>query len=234
VSSSPRHVNLAIAQAVTTSCRSRRLARRLRRAGGPGAWGICPKCVGSKNPPSHLSHSLYLNGTSNASGVAPHERNQHEPNVAVRNCCRGVRRFEPGRFGAGHRNRSSRPHVGPKLFRGELPGCDRQLHSLVPRRPPDTGQSGDHVGLEYLPRLVLELGGCRRHCRQHDLPVAWRSARCRASTSASAALHASSSAAFAGGLPLALAVLGPLAVRRPLVGDWGIRLQLPASERQSR
>jgi hypothetical protein len=68
------------------------------------------------------------------------------------------------------------PVWGPSYSGGELPGCRRFVHSLVPWRPPDPGEPSHHLGLEHLPRLVLELGGCRRHCLQHDLPVAWRPA----------------------------------------------------------
>jgi hypothetical protein len=61
----------------------------------------------------------------------------------------------------------------------------------------------------------LELGGHRRHCHQHGLPVARRSARGRAPAAAPCG-SPSASAASAGALPPVERHHRPIGVRRPL------------------
>ena len=152
-------------------------------AAHPRAWGIYPKCaaprirqdIGRKVGIGSDPSGLYLTAATPAGWRLRRREPNHEPNFAVRHRCCGVCRCERGRTRSGHRNCSSRPCLGPQLPRRELPGFFH-LHSLVPGRPAHSGEPGHHVGLERLPRLVLELGGDRGRRLQHHLPVAWHSA----------------------------------------------------------
>ncbi len=65
--------------------------------------------------------------------------------------------------------------TGPSYQGGNCPGGMTCTH-WCPGDPTDTGKPSDQVGLEYLPRLVLDLGGCHRHRRQHHLSLARQSA----------------------------------------------------------